>query len=236
MPRVCKAVIKAKGGYLKNLKSKIYLDLINIFGGVTTWFHMCYFIVLMSSLLLYNVLVKNSQKKKENLEWVGLAQLLTGTQHARRSWHEGSLETFLFLFCANTVQMRASILQCAFSRLAFGHRNSPSRQILIKHSKNGYCAGAVRRSSIQLPSHCPHDVWEAVTVYITEAGRHPLFSTDECERKEQRRVGPHTDGWVTVAGPHRGQRERDAPTWSRGARHWLEMSNLVQTSPTLYIL
>ena len=27
MPRVCKAVIKAKGGYLKNLKYKIYLHL-----------------------------------------------------------------------------------------------------------------------------------------------------------------------------------------------------------------
>ena len=25
IPRVCKAVIKAKGGFLKNLKSKIYL-------------------------------------------------------------------------------------------------------------------------------------------------------------------------------------------------------------------
>ena len=29
MPRVCKAVFKAKGGYLRNLKSKIYLDLFN---------------------------------------------------------------------------------------------------------------------------------------------------------------------------------------------------------------
>ena len=27
MPRVCKAVIKAKGGYLKNLKSQVYFDL-----------------------------------------------------------------------------------------------------------------------------------------------------------------------------------------------------------------
>ena len=27
MPRVCKAVIKAKGGYLKNQKYKIYYDL-----------------------------------------------------------------------------------------------------------------------------------------------------------------------------------------------------------------
>ena len=31
MPRVCKAVIKAKGGYLKNLKYKIYFDLFNTF-------------------------------------------------------------------------------------------------------------------------------------------------------------------------------------------------------------
>jgi hypothetical protein len=31
MSRVCKAVIKAKGGYLKNLKSKIYFDLFNTF-------------------------------------------------------------------------------------------------------------------------------------------------------------------------------------------------------------
>jgi hypothetical protein len=31
MPRVCKAAIKPKGGYLKNLKSKIYFDLFNTF-------------------------------------------------------------------------------------------------------------------------------------------------------------------------------------------------------------
>ena len=31
MPRVCKAVIKAKGGYLKNLKYEIYFDLFNTF-------------------------------------------------------------------------------------------------------------------------------------------------------------------------------------------------------------
>jgi hypothetical protein len=31
MPRVCKAVIKAKGGYLKNLKYKIYFDSFNSF-------------------------------------------------------------------------------------------------------------------------------------------------------------------------------------------------------------
>ena len=43
-----------KGGYLKNLKYKIYFDLFNTFL-VTTWFHMCYFIALISSLLFYNV-------------------------------------------------------------------------------------------------------------------------------------------------------------------------------------
>ena len=31
MPRVCKAVIKAKGGYLKNLKYNIYFDMFNTF-------------------------------------------------------------------------------------------------------------------------------------------------------------------------------------------------------------
>ena len=43
MPRVYNAVIKAKGGYLKNLKYIL----------VITWFHMCYFIDLISSLLFY---------------------------------------------------------------------------------------------------------------------------------------------------------------------------------------
>jgi hypothetical protein len=60
MPRVCKAVFKAMGGCFE--KSQIYLKLFTTFL-VTTWFHMCYFIVLMSSLLFYNV--KNS-KDKEN--------------------------------------------------------------------------------------------------------------------------------------------------------------------------
>ena len=57
MPRVCKAVIKAKGGYFTNLKYKIYLDLLTLF-----WLlhdYMCYFIVWMSSLLFYNL--ENSQ-------------------------------------------------------------------------------------------------------------------------------------------------------------------------------
>jgi hypothetical protein len=31
MPRVCKTVIKVKGGYLKNLKYKQYFDLFNTF-------------------------------------------------------------------------------------------------------------------------------------------------------------------------------------------------------------
>jgi hypothetical protein len=31
MPRVCKAIIKEKAGYLKNLNYKIYLDLFNTF-------------------------------------------------------------------------------------------------------------------------------------------------------------------------------------------------------------
>jgi hypothetical protein len=47
---------------LKNLKSKIYFDLFNTFL-VITWFHMRYFIVLMSSLLFYNVeYIQNKEK------------------------------------------------------------------------------------------------------------------------------------------------------------------------------
>jgi hypothetical protein len=64
MPRVCKAVIKAKGSYLTNLKYKIYFDLFNTFFGANG-FHMCYFIVLMSSLLFYNV--ENSKNKEKPL-------------------------------------------------------------------------------------------------------------------------------------------------------------------------
>ena len=44
---------------------------------VTTWFRVCYFIVLMSSLLLYNV--ENSKKLRETFEWVGVLKLLTGS-------------------------------------------------------------------------------------------------------------------------------------------------------------
>ena len=65
MPRVCKAVIKAKG------------DLFNTFW-VTTWFHMCYFIVLMSSLLFYNV-EKSTNKDKPWNDVSTLCQLWTGT-------------------------------------------------------------------------------------------------------------------------------------------------------------
>ena len=59
---------------LKNLKSKIYFDLMKTFL-VTTWFHVCYFIVLMSSLLFYNV--ENSKNKEKPLNEQGC--LLTGT-------------------------------------------------------------------------------------------------------------------------------------------------------------
>ena len=52
MPRVCKAVIKAPGGYIE--ESKIYLDLFNTF-----WLlHDC--IRVMSSLLFYNVEIKKN--------------------------------------------------------------------------------------------------------------------------------------------------------------------------------
>ena len=49
---------------LKNLKYKIFFDLCNTFL-VTTWFHMCYFIVLMSSPLFCNV--ENSKNKERPL-------------------------------------------------------------------------------------------------------------------------------------------------------------------------
>ena len=67
MPRVCKAVIKAKGGYFwRNLKYKIYLDLLKTFFFlVTTWVHIGYFIVLLSSLLFDNV--ENSTNKEKLL-------------------------------------------------------------------------------------------------------------------------------------------------------------------------
>ena len=62
--QVCKAVIKAKGGYFE--ESKIYLDLFNYFWGLL---HdsVCYFIVLMSSLLFFNV-EKSKNKEKPLIE------------------------------------------------------------------------------------------------------------------------------------------------------------------------
>ena len=57
MPRMCKAVIKAKGGDLKKLKN--ILICLTLF-----WLlhdSMCHFIVLMSSILFYNV--ENSLNK-----------------------------------------------------------------------------------------------------------------------------------------------------------------------------
>ena len=62
MPRVCKAVIKAKDGYFA--ESQIYFDLLNTFL-VTTSFHICYFIVFMPSLLFYNV--EDSKNKEDPL-------------------------------------------------------------------------------------------------------------------------------------------------------------------------
>jgi hypothetical protein len=50
---------------LRNLKYKIYLDLFNTFL-VTTGIHMCYYIVWMSSLLLYNV--ENCKNKLEKIK------------------------------------------------------------------------------------------------------------------------------------------------------------------------
>jgi hypothetical protein len=51
MPRVCKAVIKAKGGYFEQSKITLFWLLHD---------SMCYFVVLMSSVLFYNV--ENSKK------------------------------------------------------------------------------------------------------------------------------------------------------------------------------
>jgi hypothetical protein len=66
MPRVYKAVIKAKDGYFE--ESQIS----NLFGfwtfSVTTLFHMCYLIVLMTSLLFYK---QNAWMSKcvQTFEW-----------------------------------------------------------------------------------------------------------------------------------------------------------------------
>ena len=59
MPRVCKAFIKAKGGYFD--ESKVYFVLLNTF-----FDSICVMItVLMSSLLFYNV--ENSKNKEKSL-------------------------------------------------------------------------------------------------------------------------------------------------------------------------
>ena len=63
MPRVCKAVIKARVAPWKNLKYKICFDLFNTFLVTTVHDSMCYFMVLMSSLLLYNG--ENSKNKEK---------------------------------------------------------------------------------------------------------------------------------------------------------------------------
>jgi hypothetical protein len=64
MPRVCEAGIEHRVATSKNLKYKIYFDLFNTFL-VTTRFHTCYFIVLMSTLLFEDV--ENSKNKEKVL-------------------------------------------------------------------------------------------------------------------------------------------------------------------------
>ena len=73
MPRVCKAVIKTTGGYLKNLKYKICLTI--------SWLlhdSMCYFIVLMS-LLFYNV--ENSKNKEKSLVYLAIKSVVNITPY-----------------------------------------------------------------------------------------------------------------------------------------------------------
>ena len=57
---------RQKGATLENLKY-IFICLTNFW---LLRFHMCYFIVLMSSLIFYNI--ENSLKKRKTLEWVGV--------------------------------------------------------------------------------------------------------------------------------------------------------------------
>ena len=71
MPRVCKAVIKAKGGCFE--ESQIY----HIFRFFKTLFwllhvFMCYFIIFMSSLLFYNVENSNNKKTLNHLVCLNL--------------------------------------------------------------------------------------------------------------------------------------------------------------------
>jgi hypothetical protein len=54
---------------LKYICSKLYL--FNTFL-VTIWFHMCYFIVLMSSLLFYNVEIVNKKRRCVQTFWLVL--------------------------------------------------------------------------------------------------------------------------------------------------------------------
>jgi hypothetical protein len=66
--RECQACVKLSSSQRVAIwrisKNEIYFDLFNTFL-VTTWFHMCYFIVLMSSLIFYNV--ENSTNKENPL-------------------------------------------------------------------------------------------------------------------------------------------------------------------------
>ena len=52
-----------------------YIYLFNPFL-LTTWFHLCYFKVLIFSLLFYNV---ENSKQTKTCEWVGVSKLLTGS-------------------------------------------------------------------------------------------------------------------------------------------------------------
>ena len=63
MPKVCKAVIKAKGGYLKNLKCKIYFDLLKKMFFFTLIPYVLFY--SLSSLLFCNV--ENSKNKEKPL-------------------------------------------------------------------------------------------------------------------------------------------------------------------------
>jgi hypothetical protein len=65
MPRVCKAVIKEKGGYFEESKIE-NICLFNIFLVTTCGIYMWYLIVLMSSLLFYNVETSKNKEKPLN--------------------------------------------------------------------------------------------------------------------------------------------------------------------------
>ena len=59
---VCKAVTKAKGDYFE--ESQIYFDLFTTL--LVTCFHICFFIVLMSTLLFYNIENSTNNEKPLN--------------------------------------------------------------------------------------------------------------------------------------------------------------------------